>query len=107
MKKLISLRISPLTETQLTELTSKLGMTQTDVVTMAVNDFYDKMEDKMNTVLTQAHYDIIDWIGTDNETVENLTDDQARDMLKWLKENDINMEHEADVKKVCLYLGNR
>jgi len=106
MKKLISLRISALTESQLSELTSKLGMTQTNVVTMAVNDFYDRMEDKMKTVLSQAHYDIIDWIGSDKETIENLTDDQARDMLKWLKENEINMERKEDIEKVYLYLSN-
>ena len=56
MKKLISIRISLLTETQLAELTSKLGMTQTDIITMAVNDFYDKMEEKMNTHVKLSNY---------------------------------------------------
>ena len=49
MKKQISIRISTLTETQLAELTSKLGMTQTEVMSHAVESYYQKMEDKMNT----------------------------------------------------------
>jgi len=48
MKKLIGIRISALTETQLAELTSKLGMTQTEVVSHAVENYYQKMEDKMS-----------------------------------------------------------
>jgi hypothetical protein len=53
MKKLISLRISALTEAQLHELTTKLGMSQTETVTLAVNNFYDKMEEKMNSANQQ------------------------------------------------------
>lgn len=49
MKKLISIRISALTETQLAELTSKLGMTQTEAISHAVENYYQKMEDKMST----------------------------------------------------------
>ena len=49
MKKLIGIRISALTESQLAELTSKLGMTQTEVMSHAVENYYQKMEDKMNT----------------------------------------------------------
>lgn len=48
MKKQICIRISALTETQIHELTSKLGMTQTEVVSHAVENYYQKMEDKMN-----------------------------------------------------------
>lgn len=95
MKKQISLRISALTESQLTELTSKLGMTQTDIVTMAVNNFYDMMEEKMNTkILSQAHYDIIDWIGDDGDTIHNMTDDQAHAFLHWLKSTNYSLEED-------------
>lgn len=49
MKKQISIRISALTEAQLHELTSKLGMTQTEVISHAMENYYQKMEDTMNT----------------------------------------------------------
>ena len=52
MKKLIGIRISALTETQLAELTSKLGMTQTEVISHAVETYYQKMEDKMTKTVT-------------------------------------------------------
>jgi hypothetical protein len=46
-KKQISLRISGLTEKQMAELTDALGMNQTELVTVAINEFYQKMEEKM------------------------------------------------------------
>ncbi|KKN74803.1 hypothetical protein LCGC14_0386960 [marine sediment metagenome] len=43
-KKLISMRISGLTERQIAELTARLGMNQTEVVTVAVDQFYGRQE---------------------------------------------------------------
>lgn len=47
-KKLIGIRINKITEGQIAELREKLSMQQTEIITMAVNDFYDKMKDKFN-----------------------------------------------------------
>ena len=103
-KKLVGMRISALTESQLTELTSKLGMNRTEVISLAVNDFYDKMEEKMNSkTLSQAHERVIEWVGTDGDFVENLTDQQARDMLAWLEKNDINIARSEDIEKLRDY----
>lgn len=107
MKKLISMRLSALTESQLTELTSKLAMNQTEVITVSVNEFYNKMEAKMKTkdTLSRAHYDIIDWVG-DSEFINTLTGQQAKDMLRWLEENDINVERSEDIEKLRDYCDN-
>jgi len=104
MKKLVSMRLSALTETQLTELTSKLGMNRTEVITMAVNEYHNKLEEKMNgKSLSQAHYDIIDRIGESGEFPANLTDNQARDMLEWLRDENISVERSEDIEKLREY----
>lgn len=50
MKKLIGIRISALTETQLAELTLKLGMTQTEAITMAVDLLYSWQSSNLRKV---------------------------------------------------------
>lgn len=105
MKKHITMRISALTEFQLTELTSQLGTSRTELITLAVNDFYNKMEEKMSSKnqLTQAHYDIIDWVGDNPDFINSLSAQQARDMLRWLQENEINIEKLEDIEKLRAY----
>lgn len=115
MKKQISMRLSALTETQLTELTSKLGMNRTELITLAVNNFYQKMiEEKMKAnsnlinnqdrkTLSQTHERIIDWVGDGDGFVQGLDDFQARDMLAWLQDNDFSIERDGDMEKLAEY----
>ena len=110
MKKQVSMRLSALTETQLAELTSKLGTNRTEVVTLAVNEYYNKnkLEEKMNKKqLSQAHERIIEWVGESDGFPANLTAQEARDMLRWLEENDISVEREVDIEKLRDYCEER
>ena len=108
MKNPTSARISDMTKKQIAELSAKTGMNQTEVITVSVNEFSNKMEAKMKTKdnLSQAHYDIIDWVG-DSEFINTLTEQQAQDMLRWLEENDISVEREVDIEKLRDYCEER
>ena len=53
MKTHISIRINKITERQIAELRQRYNQQQTEVITMAVDQFYkSKMEEKMETVKT-------------------------------------------------------
>ena len=50
MKSHISIRVNKITERQIAELRERYSLQQTEVITMAVNQFYkSKMEDRMST----------------------------------------------------------
>jgi hypothetical protein len=54
-----SIRISKLAERQLKQLTDYLGTTQTEVIGMALNQLYEKMEEQMNSTKTTYYISAI------------------------------------------------
>ena len=95
MKKLIGIRISALTETQLAELTSKLGMTQTEVVSHAVENYYQKMEDKMNTEnIIEVKLDregFIDFLGSE-ERAEKYAAKLQSNIKDFYPDHDVSVD---------------
>jgi hypothetical protein len=48
--------------------------------------------------------EIMDRIGDDGETVENMTNEQADELLNWLDENPINFNDDQDVNKLKAWM---
>lgn len=76
MKTQKNLRVSKLTEQQIDELTERLGMSQTELITVAINEYHKKMEDKMTDEKIISFDDFCDW-----HTVHSL-DDISPDKLR-------------------------
>lgn len=108
-KKVTSIRASDETVRRLKELQEHFNTSAGEIVTIAIDRLYQKMEAKMKTkgtLLSQEHYDIIDWVGESGDFPADLTDQQAKDTLRWLEENDISVERSEDIEKLRDYCEN-
>ena len=86
MKTHISIRLNKITEKQIAELRARYSLQQTEVIAMAVNEFYkSKMEDKMNEVKIAKGADCVLVYGTeiigDIITNRSISVDEAIELL--------------------------
>lgn len=66
MKTHISIRLNKITEKQIAELRARYSLQQTEVITMAVNEFYkSKMEDEMKEIKIAKGADCVLVYGTE------------------------------------------
>lgn len=77
-KKQISLRISDLTNSQINRLTTELGMSQTELISVAVDRMYQTEVAMTETIQVQTNTDYPDWI-KNHSTLRRLW----RDSLQW------------------------
>ena len=56
----------------------------------------------MNDRLTKTKCKIIDWIGSDGTTIENMADWKAKLLLDWLEH--VNFSVETDMEKLKLVM---
>ena len=56
----------------------------------------------MNDRLTKTKCKIIDWIGSDGTTIENMADWKAELLLDWLEH--VNFSVETDMEKLKLVM---
>lgn len=85
MKTQKNIRISKLTEQQIAEMIDRLGMSQTELITMAVNEFYKKsMEEKMDEKMI-GYDDFANWhTANGTDTVNDATLRAAYEVYKIL-----------------------
>lgn len=56
----------------------------------------------MNDRLTKTKCKIIDWIGSDGTTIENMTNWKAEILLDWLERVDFSVETDMEKLKMLM-----